>query len=57
MRGSLPDHRQWKELSPSHKYTTRNASQMAVFDNKIERWGEEDVPYLPSQFIGSYSNE
>ncbi|KAG8304688.1 hypothetical protein J6590_087676 [Homalodisca vitripennis] len=26
---------------------------MAVFDNEIERWGEVDVPYLPSQLIGT----
>ncbi|KAG8265815.1 hypothetical protein J6590_085942 [Homalodisca vitripennis] len=37
--------------------SARRASQMAVFDNDIERWGEVDVPYLPSQLIGSYSNE
>ncbi|KAG8241466.1 hypothetical protein J6590_086656 [Homalodisca vitripennis] len=37
--------------------SSRRASQMAVFDNKIERWGEVDVPYLPSQLIGNYSNE
>ncbi|KAG8276134.1 hypothetical protein J6590_071740 [Homalodisca vitripennis] len=28
--------------------SARRASQMAVFDNEIERWGEVDVPYLPS---------
>ncbi|KAG8305149.1 hypothetical protein J6590_075898 [Homalodisca vitripennis] len=32
--------------------SARRASQMAVFDNEIERWGEVDVPYLPSQLIG-----
>ncbi|KAG8320083.1 hypothetical protein J6590_076934 [Homalodisca vitripennis] len=37
--------------------SARRASQMAVFDNEIERWGEEDVPYLQSQFIGSYCND
>ncbi|KAG8322747.1 reticulophagy [Homalodisca vitripennis] len=37
--------------------SARRALQMAVFDNKIERWGEVDVPYLPSQLIGSYCNE
>ncbi|KAG8291627.1 hypothetical protein J6590_055195 [Homalodisca vitripennis] len=26
---------------------------MGVFDNEIERWGEVDVPYLPSQLIGN----
>ncbi|KAG8305614.1 hypothetical protein J6590_066635 [Homalodisca vitripennis] len=26
--------------------SARRASQMAVFDNEIERWGEVDVPYL-----------
>ncbi|KAG8301539.1 hypothetical protein J6590_051611 [Homalodisca vitripennis] len=35
----------------------RCASQMGVFDNEIEGWGEVDVPYLPSQLIGSNSNE
>ncbi|KAG8246245.1 hypothetical protein J6590_088457 [Homalodisca vitripennis] len=30
---------------------------MAVFDNEFERWGEVDVPYLPSQLIGSDCNE
>ncbi|KAG8328930.1 hypothetical protein J6590_098743 [Homalodisca vitripennis] len=30
---------------------------MAVFDNEIERWGEVDVPYLPSHLIGSSNNE
>ncbi|KAG8276522.1 hypothetical protein J6590_064015 [Homalodisca vitripennis] len=32
---------------------TRRASQMGEFDNEIERWGEVDVPYLPSQLICS----
>ncbi|KAG8277726.1 hypothetical protein J6590_036497 [Homalodisca vitripennis] len=26
--------------------SARRASQMAVFDNEIERWGEVDLPYL-----------
>ncbi|KAG8296357.1 hypothetical protein J6590_058959 [Homalodisca vitripennis] len=33
--------------------SARRASQMALFDNEIERWGEVDVPYLPSQLIGN----
>ncbi|KAG8248136.1 hypothetical protein J6590_046356 [Homalodisca vitripennis] len=33
--------------------SARRASQMAVFDNEIERWGEVDVLYLPSQLIGT----
>ncbi|KAG8242684.1 hypothetical protein J6590_061264 [Homalodisca vitripennis] len=37
--------------------SARRASQMGVFDNEIERWGEVDVPYLPSQLIGSSINE
>ncbi|KAG8277739.1 hypothetical protein J6590_036510 [Homalodisca vitripennis] len=37
--------------------SARRASQIAVFDNEIERWGEVDVPYLLSQLIGSYNNE
>ncbi|KAG8248447.1 hypothetical protein J6590_040920 [Homalodisca vitripennis] len=37
--------------------SARRTSQMGVFDNEIERWGEVDVPYLPSQLIGSSSNE
>ncbi|KAG8308646.1 hypothetical protein J6590_104747, partial [Homalodisca vitripennis] len=28
--------------------SARRASQMEEFDNEIERWGELDVPYLPS---------
>ncbi|KAG8338342.1 hypothetical protein J6590_000002 [Homalodisca vitripennis] len=31
--------------------SARRASQMAVFDNEIERWGEVDVPYLPVAVI------
>ncbi|KAG8330439.1 hypothetical protein J6590_064333 [Homalodisca vitripennis] len=37
--------------------SARRASQMGVFDNEIERWDEVDVPYLPSQLIGSSSNK
>ncbi|KAG8246118.1 hypothetical protein J6590_091907 [Homalodisca vitripennis] len=35
----------------------RRASQMGEFDNEIERWGEVDVPYLPSQLICSSGND
>ncbi|KAG8265347.1 hypothetical protein J6590_096569 [Homalodisca vitripennis] len=28
--------------------SARHASQIGEFDNKIKRWGEVNVPYLPS---------
>ncbi|KAG8260190.1 hypothetical protein J6590_102360 [Homalodisca vitripennis] len=37
--------------------SARRASQMGVFDNGIEWWGEVYVPYLPSQLVSSSSNE
>ncbi|KAG8296077.1 hypothetical protein J6590_065061 [Homalodisca vitripennis] len=30
---------------------------MGEFDNEIKRWGEVDVPYLPSQLICSSGND
>ncbi|KAG8254930.1 hypothetical protein J6590_105075, partial [Homalodisca vitripennis] len=34
--------------------SARRASQMAVFDNEIERWGEVDVPYLLLNILYGY---